>query len=90
MIERDFYWINPQSVVIPKGKLQEKIKGLPFKGIRDNRLSNFSWRKVECQSSVLQHVLMDWIDIKTRSLDASSIAVSWIGVQEEIESYVFI
>ena len=26
MIERDFYWINPQSVVIPKGKLQEKIK----------------------------------------------------------------
>ena len=21
MIERDFYWINPQSVVIPKGKL---------------------------------------------------------------------
>jgi hypothetical protein len=26
MIERDFYWINPQSVVIPKGKLQEKMK----------------------------------------------------------------
>jgi hypothetical protein len=24
--ERDFYWINPQSVVIPKGKLQEKMK----------------------------------------------------------------
>ena len=50
MIERDFYWINPQSVVIPKGKLQEKIKGLPFKGIRDNRLSNFSSRKVGYQS----------------------------------------
>ena len=26
MIERDFYWINPQSVVIPKGKLQTKEK----------------------------------------------------------------
>ena len=26
MNERDFYWINPQSVVIPKGKLQEKMK----------------------------------------------------------------
>jgi len=26
LIERDFYWINPQSVVIPKGKLQEKMK----------------------------------------------------------------
>jgi hypothetical protein len=38
MIERDFYWINPQSVVIPKGKLQEKINRLPFKGITDNRL----------------------------------------------------
>jgi hypothetical protein len=43
MIERDFYWINPQSVVIPKGKLQEKINRLPFKGITDNRLINFSF-----------------------------------------------
>ena len=28
MIERDFYWINPQSVVIPKGKLLLKTRML--------------------------------------------------------------
>jgi len=28
MNERDFYWINPQSVVIPKGKLQNKRQTL--------------------------------------------------------------
>jgi len=46
MIERDFYWINPQSVVIPKGKLQEKINRLPFKGITDNRLRRKSYMKM--------------------------------------------
>ena len=37
MIERDFYWINPQSVVIPKGKLQEKIKDRSLTFQRNHR-----------------------------------------------------
>jgi len=44
MIERDFYWINPQSVVIPKGKLLLKTRMLAsfFSFMRPTSKERFS------------------------------------------------
>jgi hypothetical protein len=61
MIERDFYWINPQSVVIPKGKLQEKINRLPFKGITDNRLRKKKTNENERISALHFHSLFSFL-----------------------------